>query len=182
MMFFRIFITFFIFLFLNFLKSESDLIDIKIDIKLNKENNIKLKDIGEDQLIKGVISGNTESLQDKNFNNAKLECDFIGRSYKGRGFSCGFAVIEDLQGFCYLSKESNTNVLIVSWNCNTTGGINGDASCNGKLNIVQGFGEFAGVTGFGKINMPLAKSIQTEISTPMYFNLKIKYPLSLKKM
>ena len=84
------------------------------------------------------------------------------------------------QGFCYIDVE-NSGMLIASWQCNTSAGINGDASCLGKVNIEQGLDEFAGISGFGKISMPLAKSFidKEKTSMPMRLTLKIKYPLSL---
>ena len=180
-MYARIIIIFFIFVFSNYLKSENELLKVKIDVKLDKGNIINTKSVGEDEILSGAFYGRTESVEDKNFANANLECDFIGRSYKGRGFSCGFAVIEDLKGFCYIKNNNEEDILIVDWNCNTTAGINGDAFCAGKLNIIQGFGVFAGVNGFGEINMPIAKSINSNMSSPLNINLNIKYPMSLNK-
>ncbi len=180
-MYARIIIILFIFVFSNYLKSENELLKVKIDVKLDKGNIINTKSVGEDEILSGAFYGKTESVEDKNFANANLECDFIGRSYKGRGFSCGFAVIEDLKGFCYIKNNNEEDILIVDWNCNTTAGINGDAFCAGKLNIIQGFGVFAGVSGFGEINMPIAKTINSNISSHLNINLNIKYPMSLNK-
>ena len=180
-MYARIIIILFIFVFSNYLKSENELLKVKIDVKLDKGNIINTKSVGEDEILSGAFYGRTESVEDKNFANANLECDFIGRSYKGRGFSCGFAVIEDLKGFCYIKNNNEEDILIVDWNCNTTAGINGDAFCAGKLNIIQGFGVFAGVNGFGEINMPIAKTINSNMSSPLNISLNIKYPMSLKK-
>ena len=163
------------------LKSNNDFANVKLNIKLDENNIINIKSMGEDEILTGAFYGKTESIEDKNFANANLECDFIGRSYKGRGFSCGFAVIEDLKGFCYIKNNNNEDILIVDWSCNTTGGLNGEAYCSGKLNIIQGFGTFAGVSGFGKINMPIAKSINASMSSPTSINLNIKYPMSLIK-
>ena len=143
---FKINIILLIFIFSVNLRSENDFLDIKLNIKLNNNNIIKIKSIGEDEILQGTFFGKIESLEDKNFDNANLECDFMGRSYKGRGFSCGFAVIEDLQGYCYVKNDNNEDILITNWNCNTTAGINGDAYCSGKLKIIQGFGKFAGVS------------------------------------
>tara|TARA_E500000178_G_C16949429_1_gene720498 strand:+ start:694 stop:1236 length:543 start_codon:yes stop_codon:yes gene_type:complete len=162
------------------LKSENDFDQIKLNIKLNNNNIIKIKSIGKDEILQGTFFGKIQSLEDKNFDNANLECDFMGRSYQGRGFSCGFAVIEDLQGYCYVNNN-NEDILITNWTCNTTAGITGDAYCSGKLKIIQGFGKFAGVDGYGKINMPIVKTITSEISSPTNILLSIKYPLSLKK-
>lgn len=180
-MYARIIIIFFIFLFSNYLKSENELLKVKIDVKLDEGNTINTKSIGEDEILSGAFYGKTESLEDKNFADANLECDFIGRSYKGRGFSCGFAVIEDLRGFCYIKNNNDEDILIIDWSCNTTAGINGDAYCAGKLNIIQGFGVFAGVNGFGEINMPIVKTINSNMSSPLNINLNIKYPMSLNK-
>jgi len=163
------------------LKSENDFVQVKLNIKLDNNNIIKIKSIGEDEILQGTLFGKIENLEDKNFNNANLECDFIGRSYKGRGFSCGFAVIEDLQGLCYFRNNNNKDVLIANWNCNTTGGISGEAYCSGKLKIIQGFGDFAGTDGYGEVNIPLIKTIKSEISSPTKIILSIKYPMSLKK-
>jgi hypothetical protein len=175
----RIIIVFLIFVFSSYLKGENEMLKIKIDVMLSKNNIINTKSVGEDEIISGALYGKTESTEDKNFTNSNLECDFIGRSYQGRGFSCGFAVIEDLKGFCYIKNKNNEDILIFDWTCNTTAGINGDAYCAGKLNIIQGFGVFAGVDGFGEISMPIAKTIKSNISSPLNINLNIKYPMSL---
>ena len=176
---YRIIMIFLIFVFSNYLKSENELLKVRIDVKLSNNNIINSKSIGEDEILSGIFYGKTESIEDKNFTNANLDCDFIGRSYKGRGFSCGFAVIEDLKGFCYIKNNNNKDILIIEWACNTTAGINGDAYCAGKFNIIQGFGVFAGVDGFGEISMPIAKTINSNISSSLNINLSIKYPMSL---
>ena len=180
-MFIKTIVILLIFIFSNYLKGESELLKVKIYVKLSESNIINTKSVGEDEILSGAFFGKTESIEDKNFSNANLECDFIGRSYKGRGFSCGFAVIEDLKGFCYIKNNNDEDILIVEWNCNTTAGINGDAYCAGKLNVIQGFGVFAGVNGFGEINMPIVKTINSNMSSPLNINLNIKYPISLKK-
>ena len=175
------FILVIIFIFPLLLKGDNDFVNVKLNIKLDEDNIIKIKSMGEDEILSGAFYGKTESIEDKNFANANLECDFIGRSYKGRGFSCGFAVIEDLKGFCYIKNNNSEDILMVDWNCNTTAGINGDAYCAGKLNIIQGFGVFVGVNGFGEINMPIAKTISSEMSSFLNISLNIKYPMSLKR-
>ena len=160
-------------------KSQNDFSEIKLTVKLNS-NNLEFKEVGEDQIIHGTVYGDIDSTTDINFKNTKLECDLIGRSYKGRGFSCGFAVIEDMQGICNIN-ENTQDILIVDWSCNTTGGISGDPSCSGKFELVRGFGKFAGIEGFGKINMPLAKAMKKDVTSYIDLNISIKYPLSLNK-
>ena len=176
-----IFILTIIFLFPLLVNGDNDFAKVKLNIKLDENNIIKIKSMGEDEILSGSFYGKIGRTEDKNFTNANFECDFIGRSYKGRGFSCGFAVIEDLKGFCYIKNNNSEDILMVDWNCNTTAGINGDAYCAGKLNIIQGFGVFVGVDGFGEINMPIAKTINSNMSKPLNINLNIKYPISLNK-
>ena len=161
--------------------SENDFKDTNLIINLENNSSLSIKNVGEEEFIKGTIFGGVKTLDDDRLNNSHLECEFIGRAYKGRGFSCGFAIIEDLHGLCYINKK-NKNTLILSWKCNTSAGLSGDASCLGKLNLMQGYGSFAGAEGFGTINMPLAKAMLKEkFSQPMKLKLSIKYPILLKK-
>ena len=170
-------------IFIYSIEAETDFKETKLNILIGNNKVINVKSVGEEEFIQGKIQGNIESFNDKNLNNTELECDFIGRSYEGRGFSCGFAKIEDLQGLCYLKANNNKDVLMLSWKCSTSAGFNKDASCQGKVNLIKGYGVFSGISGFGKIDMPLATSlIKEELSKSMSINIKIKYPLSLKKL
>ena len=86
-MYSRITIIFLMLVFSSYSKGENEILKVKIDAKLSKSNVINTKSVGEDEILSGAFYGKTESLEDKNFANANLECDFIGRSYQGRGFS-----------------------------------------------------------------------------------------------
>ncbi|MBV68584.1 MAG: hypothetical protein CMJ08_02140 [Pelagibacterales bacterium] len=159
-----------------------DFLDYKLDIIVNTDNDISKKNVAEDEIIKGTLFGKIKNTSYKAFKETTLECDLLGRSYKGRGFSCGFAVVEDLNGLCYFNNSNSKDILITSWKCSTTAGLDGDAYCKGKLSIIQGFGKFAGVLGFGEIEMPLAKTlISNKQSYPMRLTMKIKYPSNIKK-
>ena len=162
--------------------ASDDFLNYNLNVIINTDNNITLKSVAQDEIIKGTLHGKIDNKDYKEFTETFLECDLLGRSYKGRGFSCGFAIVEDLNGLCYLNKSNTKDILITSWKCTTTAGFNGDAFCKGKLNIVQGFGKFAGVLGFGEIEMPLAKTLTANtLSYPMKLKMKIKYPLDIKK-
>ena len=162
--------------------ASEDFLDYKLNVVTTPDSTISFKSVAESNIIKGNISGDIKNTSYKEFNDASVECELLGRSYKGRGFSCGFAVVEDLNGICLLSKLNSKDILITSWSCNTTAGLSGDATCKGKVNVVEGFGKFAGVLGFGEIEMPLAKSfVDSKISHTLRLNFKIKYPLNIKK-
>ena len=73
--------------------------------------------------------------------------------------------------------------LMIYLECNTTAGFNGDAICKGKSKVLQGYNEFAGIVGFGLVEMPLAKVLlKNNISYPMKINLKLKYPDTLNNL
>ena len=184
MIFFRYIIKFstLIFISSSILSASEDFLDYKLNVVTTPNTKISFKSVAESDIIKGNISGEITTTSYKEFNETSIECELLGRSYKGRGFSCGFAVVEDLNGLCLLSKLNSKDILITSWSCNTTAGLSGDATCKGKVSVVEGFGKFTGVLGFGEIEMPLAKSfVDSKVSHALRLNLKIKYPLNIKK-
>ena len=50
---------------------------------------------------------------------ARADCAFVGRAYQGRGFSCGFAKIENIRGSCIFAQNDKDNI-IAEWNCITS--------------------------------------------------------------
>ena len=153
-----------------------------LSIFIEESPKIKIKSIQQDNLIVGSFAGKINKDTLNSFSNFSINCEILGRAYKGRGFSCGFAEVEDIKAYCNLTSPNKDKALMVYIECNTTAGFNGDAICKGKSKILQGYGNLAGIIGFGNVEMPLAKTLSLDdISLPMKMNLKIKYPLSLKK-
>ena len=66
-MFSRIIVIFSMLVFSNYLKSENELLKVKIDVKLSESNIINTKSVGEDEILSGAFYGKTESISDKNF-------------------------------------------------------------------------------------------------------------------
>ncbi len=152
-----------------------------LKFQLKENNNILMSYIGEDKILKGNITGESSNSVIK-FVNSNISCDFLGRSYTGRGFSCGFSEVEDLNGYCFISLPNNNDTLLTKWSCATTAGSNGDAVCKGKVSVLNGNGKFAGIIGFGEIEMPLAKAIlENKRDTLLKLKVKLKYPLDIKK-
>lgn len=148
--------------------------------QLVESNNILMSYIGEDKILKGNLTGELSNSVIK-FEGSNITCDFLGRSYTGRGFSCGFSEVEDLNGYCFISLPNNIDTLLTKWDCTTTAGSNGDAVCKGKVSVLNGNGKFAGIVGFGEIEMPLAKAIlEKKIDALLKLKVKIKYPLDIK--
>ena len=152
-----------------------------LKFNLDNENNILMSNIGDDKILKGSLKGSLASSYGS-FLAANISCDLLGRSYKGRGFSCGFSEVEDLNGYCYVNLPNKIDTFLTKWDCITTAGFDGDAVCIGKVSIVNGNGKFAGIIGFGEIEMPLAKSLtENNKKHPLKLKVKIKYPLDIKK-
>ncbi len=176
-------ISFSIFFFQSqiFASENQDFVKHKLDVFLLSENTISIKNIKENKIIKGTLLGKVENKKNEIFHNANLECDILGHAYKGRSFSCGFAEVEDLQGYCKMTFPGNENILLINYKCTTTAGMEGDAVCKGKINVLQGFGEYAGAIGFGKLEMPLINSILgKKTSIPMRLQINLKKQLLLK--
>ena len=166
----------------NILSASEDFEEYKLDVAIKSDTNISFKSVAKNEIIKGSFFGNINNDYYKILNNASVECELLGRSYTGRGFSCGFAEVEDLNGYCYVNLPNNIDSFLTEWNCTTTAGGIGDAVCMGKGNIVSGNGKFAGIIGFGEIELPLAKSLQDKNKNhKLKLKLKIKYPLNIKK-
>lgn len=169
------------FLLIHIVSSDQVFVENILKFKLNTNNNILHYFVGEDMIFKGNIKGKISS-SSKGFQRSSISCDLLGRSYKGRGFSCGFSEVEDLTGYCYLSFPDNLDLILTKWDCSTTAGFDGDAICAGKVDIISGEGKFVGIIGFGKIEIPLAKTLEkNDNNYPIKLNIKIKYPLTLKK-
>ena len=95
-------IIIFIIIFVNFFKiaeSNNSFQENIFKFGLMKEKNVLMSYIGEDIILKGKIIGKLSNSV-LNFQKANISCDFLGRSYTGRGFSCGFSEVEDLSGYC----------------------------------------------------------------------------------
>ena len=60
------------FLFPLLLKGDSEFVSVKLNVKLDENNIIKIKSMGEDEIFSGIFYGKTENLEDENFNNTKL--------------------------------------------------------------------------------------------------------------
>ena len=173
----------FLFNFSFVLISDDHLNEHLLNIEIFDNAKINLKQIDKDNLITGSFSGRIIEDTEKKLVNFLVNCDLIGRTYKGRGFSCGFADVEDLKAYCNLKKPNKKQALMIYLECNTTAGFNGDAICKGKSKVLQGYNEFAGIVGFGLVEMPLAKVLlKNNISYPMKINLKLKYPDTLNNL
>ncbi len=106
---------------------------------------------------------------------ARADCAFVGRAYQGRGFSCGFAKIENIRGSCIFAQNDKDSI-IAEWNCITSATATGDARCEGKASFVNGSGKYAAVSGEAKFHAPLVTVLEKENSLVAYWSGEIILP------
>ena len=94
-----------------------------LKFNLDNENNILMSNIGDDKILKGSLKGSLASSYGS-FLAANISCDLLGRSYKGRGFSCGFSEVEDLNGYCYVNLPNKIDTFIGDNGIRLSGGQN----------------------------------------------------------
>ena len=146
----------------------------KFQIIIDTDSKFSIDRAGDSEILSGSYNGDVTGL--KLLEGMKANCNLVGRSYQGRGFSCGFAEVEELNGICIFAKNKN-DVIIAKWQCITSVGDNGDASCLGKASFVEGHGLFAGIDGSASISSPLVKQLlEKKISLPSVWKANISLP------
>ena len=107
-------------------------------------------DLGEDKIAIATIRG--KILTDGYLKSGTFDCRVVGHAAPGRVFSCGFAQVESIDGYC-IFRNSDDEGLVAKLSCSTAAnGIEG-ASCQGRLDFISGSGTFAGISGKAKLNM-----------------------------
>jgi len=107
-------------------------------------------DLGENTIAVATIRGRI--LTDGYLKSGTVDCRVVGYAAPGRIFSCGFAQVEYVDGYC-IFKNTEDEGLVAKLSCSTAAnGIKG-ASCQGKLDFLSGSGTFAGISGTAKLNM-----------------------------
>ena len=109
---------------------------------------------------------------------ARADCAFVGRSYQGRGFSCGFAKIENVRGSCIFTQNEK-DTIIAEWNCITSASATGDARCEGKASFVNGTGVYSAISGVVKFHAPLVTGLDREESLVAYWDGEVTLPSAI---
>ena len=147
-----IFISFFC---TNYIFAEENIIPedaklVNVEVQYDQPPIIVENKIGEDTIAVATIRG--KILTDGYLKSGTVDCRLVGHAAPGRVFSCGFAQVESVEGYC-IFKNSSDEGLVAKLSCSTAAnGIEG-ASCQGRLDFLSGSGIFAGVSGNAKLNM-----------------------------
>ena len=147
-----IFISFFC---TNYIFAEENIIPedaklVNVEVQYDQPPVIVENEIGEDTIALATIRG--KILTDGYLKSGTVDCRLVGHAAPGRVFSCGFAQVESVEGYC-IFKNSSDEGLVAKLSCSTAAnGIEG-ASCQGRLDFLSGSGIFAGVSGNAKLNM-----------------------------
>jgi len=147
-----IFISFFC---TNYIFAEENIIPedaklVNVEVQYDQPPIIVENKVGEDTIAVATIRG--KILTDGYLKSGTVDCRLVGHAAPGRVFSCGFAQVESVEGYC-IFKNSSDEGLVAKLSCSTAAnGIEG-ASCQGRLDFLSGSGIFAGVSGNAKLNM-----------------------------
>ena len=123
---------------------------VNVEVQYDQPPIIVENEIGEDTIAVATIRG--KILTDGYLKSGTVDCRLVGHAAPGRVFSCGFAQVESVDGYC-IFKNSSDEGLVAKLSCSTAAnGIEG-ASCQGRLDFLSGSGIFAGISGKAKLNM-----------------------------
>ena len=148
-------LIFILFFCTNYIFAEENLIPedaklVNVEVQYDQPPIIVENEIGEDTIAVATIRG--KILTDGYLKSGTVDCRLVGHAAPGRVFSCGFAQVESVEGYC-IFKNSSDEGLVAKLSCSTAAnGIEG-ASCQGRLDFLSGSGIFAGVSGNAKLNM-----------------------------
>ena len=148
-------LVFILFFCTNYIFAEENLIPedaklVNVEVQYDQPPIIVENEIGEDTIAVATIRG--KILTDGYLKSGTVDCRLVGHAAPGRLFSCGFAQVESVEGYC-IFKNSSDEGLVAKLRCSTAAnGIEG-ASCQGRLDFLSGSGIFAGVSGNAKLNM-----------------------------
>lgn len=131
--------------------------EVKFTIQYDGPPELRVLDVGEEEVISGRISGTAATTTEPVFAGATVDCPFVGRAYEGRSFSCGFTTIEDMQGMCVFT-DADGDKAVADWSCSTGATMTSDARCEGKAIWVSGTGKFAGLRGAFKMHTELFRN------------------------
>ena len=123
---------------------------VKLEIKYDQAPIVVQNDLGEDKIAIATIRG--KIITEGHLQGGTADCRIVGYAAPGRAFSCGFAQVENIDGYCILKNE-NDEGLVAKLTCSSATNGNGGVSCQGRLDFLSGSGKFAGISGKAKINM-----------------------------
>ena len=81
-----------------------------------------------------------------------IDCKVTAYAAPGRGFSCGFAQMENVSGYCVL-KDKDQDSLVAKLECSSGATVSTDVRCEGRLDFMSGTGKYSGINGTARLHM-----------------------------
>jgi len=73
---------------------------------------LRAVDVGENEVVSGRVSGIVgDAAEAGPLAGAAVDCSFVGRTYKGRSFSCGFTTVEDVDSLCVFTDSDGDQAI-----------------------------------------------------------------------
>jgi len=119
---------------------------------------LRAVDVGENEVVSGRVSGIVgDAAEAGPLAGAAVDCSFVGRTFEGRSFSCGFTTVEDVDSLCVFT-DADGDQAIADLSCRTAATMTSDARCEGEATWIDGTGKYAGVSGEAHVHSELFRS------------------------
>ena len=87
-----------------------------------------------------------------NLDGGFIDCKVTAYAAPGRGFSCGFAQMENVSGYCVI-KDKNNESIVAKLECSSGATVTTDVRCEGRLDFMSGTGKYSGISGTARLHM-----------------------------
>ena len=87
-----------------------------------------------------------------NLNGGFIDCKVTAYAAPGRGFSCGFAQMENVSGYCVI-KDKNNESIVAKLECSSGATVSTDVRCEGRIDFMSGTGKYSGINGTARLHM-----------------------------
>jgi len=111
---------------------------------------IKEINIGETKI--AMASFSALIVSQENINGGFIDCKVTAYAAPGRGFSCGFAQMENVSGYCVI-RDKNNDSLVTKLDCSSGATVSTDVRCEGRIDFMFGTGVYSGVSGTARLHM-----------------------------
>lgn len=153
----RLFYIIFIFIFFYVPNTFSNSIDIpedaeKISLVAEYIDKPKVNEIIVGETIIATANFSAFISSEKNLDGGFIDCKVTAYAAPGRGFSCGFAQMENVSGYCII-KDKDNDSLVAKLECSSGATVSTDVRCEGRLDFMSGTGKYSGVNGTARLHM-----------------------------
>ena len=118
----------------------------KISLAAIYSNKPEVNEISIGETIIATANFSAFISSDGYLNEGSIECKVTAYAAPGRGFSCGFAQMENVSGYCII-KDKQEDSLVAKLECSSGATVSTDVRCEGRLDFMSGTGKYSSASG-----------------------------------